>query len=81
MKTVKSIVKNNSFIIISTFLLVIAAEIFTGIMRYNLHSAEFETADFYGNILFRIFSLFAGVFSLAFSVDLLTTGFQACLRQ
>lgn len=76
MKTVKSIVKNNSFIIISTFLLVIAAEIFTGIMRYNLHSAEFETADFCGDILFRIFSLFAGVVSACFFCGLANNGFS-----
>lgn len=79
MKTIKLIAKNNSFIILSTFLLVISAEILTGIMWYNLHSTEFETADFYGNILFRIFSLFAGVVSACFYCCLVNNGLSGIL--
>ena len=55
----KEAIKNNRILIISVSLFVTATEIFTGIMRYNLHYDEIGAADFWGNIFFRIFYIFS----------------------
>lgn len=67
----KEAIKKNRILIISVSLFVTATEIFTGIMRYNLHYDEIGAADFWGNIFFRIFALVAGTILAYFFCGLL----------